>query len=63
MIQNSNDKMIKTASTKAEPRLEKYFFSGSTEHEPQSIEAQSYDEALKIWEKTKRKVDPNQTKK
>jgi len=39
--------------------LEEYFFSGGLEYEPQTISAESREEAEKIWEETKKKVDKN----
>lgn len=53
--------MAKSAKvkTKKEETTEKntYFFSGSTEYQPETIEASSMDEAVEIYEKTKKKVN------
>jgi len=37
--------------------LEEYFFSGGLEYEPQTISAESQEEAEKIWVETRKKVD------
>lgn len=39
--------------------LDEYFFSGGLEYEPQTISAENREDAEKIWEETKKKVDKN----
>jgi len=54
----SKNKMLEGDEVKNKV-LEEYFFSGGLEYEPQTISAENREDAEKIWEETKKKVDKN----
>lgn len=47
--------MVKSEEVKN--KSEEYFFSGGQEYLPQTIRADSKEEAEKVWEETRKKVD------
>ena len=49
------NKAIKPESVKNKTLLQ-FHFAGGMEYQPLTIEAASYDEALKIWEKEKQPI-------
>ena len=51
----SKNKMMDGEGVKNK-ELEEYFFSGGLEYEPQTIQAESQEEAEKIWEGSRKKV-------
>ena len=55
MINNSKNKMVRSEEVKN--KSEEYFFSGGQEYLPQTIRADSQEEADKLWEETRKKVD------
>lgn len=52
----SKNKMIDREGVKSK-ELEEYFFSGGLEYEPQTIRADSHEEAEKIWEGSRKRVE------
>lgn len=56
MINKSNNKAMTPEATSIKKTTEHFFFAGGGEYEPISIEAGSYDEALKKWESVRKPV-------
>lgn len=53
MQTNNKNKMIGKEEVKTK---QEYFFSGGLEYEPQTIRADSRDEAERLWKESRRKV-------
>lgn len=55
MINNSKNKMVKSEEVKN--KSQEYFFSGGQEYLPQTIRADSREEAEKLWKESRVKVE------
>jgi hypothetical protein len=55
MQTNNKNKMVKSEDVKN--KEEEYFFSGGQEYLPQTIRADSQEEAEKLWEQSRKKVE------
>ncbi len=55
MINNSKNKMVKSEEVKN--KSEEFFFSGGQEYLPQTIRADSKEEAERLWSESRVKVE------
>lgn len=53
MQNKSSNKAMTPETTSQKKATERFFFAGSGEYEPISIEATSYEDALKKWEEVR----------
>ena len=59
---NNKNKMIGETDVKNKSEKEDFFFAGGLEYLPQTIRAESREEAEKIWLETRKKSQRNITK-
>ena len=59
---NNKNKMIGETDAKNKSEKEDFFFAGGLEYLPQTIRAESREEAEKIWLETRKKSQRNITK-
>jgi hypothetical protein len=60
MIKNAKNKQITDAASKEEGTPQEYFFHGNGEYEPITIIANSREEAERLWQERRVKVEPPQ---
>ena len=63
MQEKYNNKMMTDAKNKGSEQEQEFHFAGGMEYLPQTVKAKSREEAEKVWEATRVKVDrPEVTK-